>query len=401
MSSSSFILALFVGLTCLSPSVSAATGTVVPNSTTPTNIVSSSSEATLSLLDPFYFQKNIQAATSEDTLGLEVYDPTIGTKEAIDTVTLNIKNPVTKEQIQVKLAETDRESFVFRGTVQAIHDITKKAENTIFVSNRETLEFTYKALKKTLPIIGKAQLQLSPTRLYFHLKNGANVDTPASTDLVELLPGTTQEKQLLITNIGDDEAYYVFWFEDFYKDEFDNVRYYTDATAPEGLKGVALSKWLKVDGPQRILLKSKETKSLKLRLNIPAGAAPGGMYSAFIIKQDVDSGLQTTETLLTNQEYSVLLAANIGAQEALVLSGKAEGIRVFDPSDSKSSKSGFFFGSSGTGETLPIGVGFDFLNTGNAAFKPQGKVTLNNVFRMNVITNTLSFPSSAFPKIKK
>ena len=269
------------------------------------------------------------------------------------------------------------------------------------MSNRESLDFTYKTLKKTLPIIGKAQLQLSPTRLYFHLKNGANVDTPASTDLVELLPGTSQEKQLLITNIGDDEAYYIFWFEDFYKDEFDNVRYYTDATAPEGLKGVALSKWLKVDGPQRILLKSKETKSLKLKLNIPADAAPGGMYSAFIMKQDVNSSLQTTETLLTNQEYSILLAANIGRQEALVLSGKAEGIRVFAPTDSKSSKSVFFFGSSGASEALPIGVGFDFLNTGNAAFKPQGKVILNNMFGGNIITNTLSFPSSAFPKIKK
>lgn len=375
----------------------------------------------LFILDADTFSRELNAAYSLDRIGIELVDESVGSLESVDSVTVQVRNSRTNTVQDVVLQETDRESSVFHGSLQLIRPFdAQNGSQGFIVSARDELTIRYAAadLQKVLAIVGKPQLQVSPARLYWHLAPAADADAPAASDIIQLNPGDTLTREVTVTNIGDEPSYYKFWFEDFYKDEFDNLQFFSaEDVQSEELKKVAMSTWLSVRGAQRIFLEPGKAQRLTIRFAVPRDATTGGRYAALIFLEDRDPNLKTAEVLAANQEYAIPMAANIGELSKLDLTGEIlsvdAGAQAGQESGFTSQRAFFLFGDAAPEWTtsadptgigtyrLPIRLQTIFVNNGNAAFKPVGWYSVRNMLGLPAARLEFQNAASAFPSVKK
>lgn len=381
----------------------------------------------LKIVDSTYFKKEINASYTDSDIGISIYDDSFGDPKKIDTATVTIYNTFSDKKETFKVNETDRESNEYKGIFRVKVPGTEKEfkKNDYFIGlidgkNRDTVKVSYsyddvseswsvstkKEIEKEILIIWRAQLQVSPSRIFFHVKDWSDPEDQKNYLSIDATPGTTVEKEVLLSNVGDDDAYYTYWFEDFYKDEKDNVKYFQSGELNDpDVKKLMMSEWIKVQGPTRVFLKAKEQKSLKLILTIPEWATVGGKYAALIFKQDKTSNqeIHTGEPISVNQEFAILMTANIGKKEDIKMSWNITWMKVgvIDEKTKELSEKSRFFIESLSWSKLPVGVSVKFKNDGNAPFKPEWKVKIKNMLGMTVVENDFLVFERAFPAVVK
>lgn len=185
-----------------------------------------------------------------------------------------------------------------------------------------------------------------------------------SPPLIELQanPGQQLTADIKLTNISGGELLIKNQLNDFgAKNEtgepniiFDDV----DSTS------YSLRQW--IASPEPFTLASKESRTVQVKIDVPADAEPGGHYAV----------VRFTGTAPELEHSGVSLSASIGTLILLQVSGDIKhsaGIEDFFTANSSGAKRGFF-------ENAPIYFSERIRNDGNVHIKPTGTLIVKDVF---------------------
>ena len=171
-------------------------------------------------------------------------------------------------------------------------------------------------------------------------------------------PGTSITKDITIFNDSKtvDETYYV---------TYSNFESQGESGSPSFVEPKSdLGTW--ISSPEKtVILKAGETKTIPFTMTIPKDAYSGGHFAAIFFGNSPEGG-------------QVSVGAKTGSLVLLTVTGKvleAGGLSSFGTVDHKSSYN-----------ALPISMEYRFKNDGNDRVKPEGKVTVRNMFYIPVTT---------------
>jgi len=165
-------------------------------------------------------------------------------------------------------------------------------------------------------------------------------------------PGSIITKQitLLNDNKAGEETYYVTYSNFEAQGETGSPLF----VEPKGDLGT----WMNVG--QSVTLKANESKTVILTINIPKDAYPGGHFAVVFFGNNPSEGGQVTVGAKTGT--LVLLSVNGDVLEA-------GGLSSFNTKNNK-----FFYNS------LPVDFEYRWKNDGNDRVKPEGDITIRNLF---------------------
>jgi hypothetical protein len=170
-------------------------------------------------------------------------------------------------------------------------------------------------------------------------------------------PGTTVTKEITLFNDSKtgEETYYV---------TYSNFEAQGETGSPLFVEPKSgLGTWM--NAGESITLKSNESKKITLTINIPSDAYSGGHFAVvFFGNNPADGGGQ------------VSVGAKTGTLILLTVTGdvlEAGGLSSFNTQNNK-----FFYNS------LPVNLEYRWKNDGNDRVKPEGKVTIRNMFYIPV-----------------
>ena len=124
----------------------------------------------------------------------------------------------------------------------------------------------------------------------------------------------------------------------------------------------SLANWIDIDKTTPITLLPSEQKTIPYTIHVPQDADPGGHYAAIFF------GTQPQDTTGS----SVGLSSKLGALVLLTVSGninESGSLLEFKLTDPKP-----FY------DHLPVGLSLVFQNSGNVHLRPQGQITVTNIF---------------------
>jgi uncharacterized integral membrane protein len=165
-------------------------------------------------------------------------------------------------------------------------------------------------------------------------------------------PGTTITKQITLFNDSKagEETYYVSYANFEAQGETGSPLF----VEPKGDLGT----WM--NAGQSVTLKANESKTIILTINIPVGAYSGGHFAVVFFGNKPDEAGQVSVGAKTGT--LVLLSVNGDVLEA-------GGLASFNTKNNK-----FFY------NTLPVGLEYRWKNDGNDRVKPEGEITIRNLF---------------------
>lgn len=170
-------------------------------------------------------------------------------------------------------------------------------------------------------------------------------------------PGTTlkQDVTLFNDNMNADETYYVT-YSNFESQGETGIPFFTEPKSDLGT-------W--ITAPEKVVnLKAGETKTVQFTIVIPKDAYSGGHFAAIFFGNNPENGGQ------------VSVGAKTGPLVLLTVTGKvkeAGGLSSFATVDHKSIYN-----------SLPISMEYRFKNDGDDRVKPEGIVTVRNMFYIPV-----------------
>jgi len=220
-------------------------------------------------------------------------------------------------------------------------------------------------MKKTLPLLITIFLFLSLFPLLTSPTQATDLISitaiPPRLEL-EVLPGSTLQETLKITNSSPTEQTYQATFTDFIVSDDQG----TPIPISEGTSGRwSLASWLNIK-PTRVTLKPQQTSAINLIITIPADALAGGHYAMVTynpITQDLPSqpaaAGKTGSTII--QKVGTLIYLNVVGDVT-----EAAYLKQF-----KTDKNFKKYG--------PINLSAEIENLGDVHIRPQGTVTISNL----------------------
>lgn len=132
-----------------------------------------------------------------------------------------------------------------------------------------------------------------------------------------------------------------------------------------------------VVAPAELHLIPKEVKSMKITINVPAAASPGGHYAA----------IRFTATPPELKSSGVSLSTSLGALILMTVNGNVkESMSIKDFSVNKGGKTASLF------QSAPLNFVERLENKGNIHEEPRGLVTITNMFGKKVATLGINQP---------
>lgn len=132
-----------------------------------------------------------------------------------------------------------------------------------------------------------------------------------------------------------------------------------------------------IAAPAQLRLIPKEVKAMKITINVPANASPGGHYAA----------IRFTATPPELKSSGVSLSTSLGALILLTVKGDVkESMSIKDFSVNKDGKNGKIF------QSAPLGFTERLENKGNIHEEPAGLVTITNMFGKKIATLGINQP---------
>lgn len=191
-------------------------------------------------------------------------------------------------------------------------------------------------------------IQISPIRIELNAEKGKTYNLQIKVTNV------TSGDLILKPEVNDFRAKDEVGTPEIIFDESDNATY-------------SLQKWIVL--PKEFALKSKETKTVQVAVNLPADAEAGGHYGVVRFSGRAPGLADTGVSLAASVGTLVLTRVGGDIKEDLKLA------EYFTAHGTK--KSGFF-------ETSPITFAERFQNAGTVHVKPQGSIEIRNMFGQSV-----------------
>lgn len=179
--------------------------------------------------------------------------------------------------------------------------------------------------------------------------------SPVKTEL-HANPGERIESKITLRNDQKESKTFYLDFQSFEaRDESGN---------PSFLKSKSgLPSWMEAETTS-LTLGVNEEKTVKITVNVPEDAEPGGYFAAIIIKNEPPK--------TTDEEASVGIASQVGSLILVNVSGQlAEKGNILE-FNTKTKKRIF--------KTLPIDFYYRFQNNGSTWSKPVGDITIENIW---------------------
>ena len=182
------------------------------------------------------------------------------------------------------------------------------------------------------------------------------------------LPGTTLQESLKVGNASNEDMAVQASFTNFIVNDNQGTPVPVDETVSGRW---SLASWITVT-PQKILLKSKDTHSVTIMINIPKNALPGGHYAMVTYQPD-------TTGLINGQGSGSSIVPKVGTLVYLNVLGpvtEAANLKTFSVDQP--------FKNYG-----PTAILAEIENLGDIHIQPKGNLTITNLFNQTVFSQSL------------
>lgn len=198
--------------------------------------------------------------------------------------------------------------------------------------------------------------------------------SPVLVDL-NATKGGSYSLKITVTNVTAQDLVLKGAVNDFKaKDETGNPEVILDDS--ETSSGFSFKKWVSL--PQNIPLKTKESKVVSVDVNVPADAEAGGHYGV----------VRFTGVPPGEENSNVSIAASVGVLVLARVDGTiTESLKLKDFYVAKGDK------KTGLAQTGPLNIVERVQNDGNVHVKPEGTITVKNMFGSTVASLPISKPA--------